>query len=197
MFVLLAVLWNIHTQEAVLRLSQVYNKDVYVSSEAQIDELIANPSHVVTAPAATLIAKGYSYLAGSIGAFNGSYVGLPFLLALPLLMLVWLSALIDSTRLQKVFTYRSKIILLAIILAQVLAIGSIFYIGYTPVGSDIIEGIQGRYFTILLVLALPLLAIKGIEGKQFRRFWLFPVFVTLALVWSGAEIAALYAGFLS
>ena len=197
LFVVLAALWNVHTQADVLRLAQVYNQGSYVSSDAQIEGLLNHPHNFVTVAAATLIVQGYMYFSSSLGAFNGSYTSLPFIVGIPLLAAIWLTVLADSDKASKVFALkRDRRILALVLLLQTIAIGAIFYVGYTPVGSNIIEGIQGRYFTVLLILLLPLLAVKGIDGHRFKKMWVFPTVASVALIWSAFEIAAIYGGFL-
>ncbi len=64
---------------------------------------------------------------------------------------------------EKMLNKKEKLLLICINICVIILVLTGLYMGWTPVGADIIEGVQGRYF--IPVLILPLLCL--INTKKF------------------------------
>ena len=68
----------------------------------------------------------------------------------------------------------------AVIAASILSMLVVFYLVWTPVGAERVEGVQGRYFLCiapLLVLAVPRLKVPSLslEGRLRPLYWLIAI----------------------
>lgn len=128
----------------------------------QTQYLLAHPMQLPMVLAKTVVGMGYYYLESLniLGSLNCSLnllftLGPCFLTAVALLDM-------DVPGSSRIFTVRNRILMLAAfgITAVLIFVG--LYIGdgvANPVGADIISGVQGRYFIVLLIL--PFMALKS------------------------------------
>ena len=86
----------------------------------------------------------------------------PFIITSFIVLLI-LATISEKNTLE--FKWKSKIWLLLIILAISLLINVAMYVSWTPVGANIVNGVQGRYFTPILILALLCLVKKDTNWK--------------------------------
>ena len=85
-------------------------------------------------------------------------------------------------------TARTRAALLGVLVVSLLATAFALYITWTGVGASSIDGMQGRYFTPLLLLVIPLL-IGGVRLRLRSPAWLLPLSV---MVLSGAGALVLF-----
>ena len=138
-----------------------------VSERYSIVGLLADPIYFVLLIMRTFDALGDFYLLSMIGQQPGWFQGelyAPYYAVLPLFILLVLASLKSSDD-GVVLPARVRIVLLVTFIATSLAL--VFSaIGWTPEGSFVVEGVQGRYF--LPVLPFLCLAFRGksIEAKK-------------------------------
>lgn len=81
----------------------------------------------------------------------------------------WLGAFLGVTAMQKVWPglwIRSSF--LAGLVAMIVAIAGLVYVSWSAVGASMIEGIQGRYYTSLSLLLVPVFAGVAFSGSGWR-----------------------------
>ncbi|MBQ3296740.1 DUF2142 domain-containing protein [Candidatus Saccharibacteria bacterium] len=79
-------------------------------------------------------------------------------------------------------TKKHRIALLGVVLIIIALIWTALYLSFTPVGSDTIKGVQGRYFLPLLLPLLFALQPKNIQNKINPKYYNLIIFTILALV---------------
>lgn len=141
-----------------------------VSAAADITQsqyLMAHPLYLVKVLAKTAVTMGWFYLQSLsvLGSLNCDLSLLFVLLPCFLTAVAFLD--MDVPESSRIFTVRNRTLLLtaAVITAVLVMVG--LYIGdgvANPVGADIVSGVQGRYFIVLLIL--PFMALKSNRIQQ-------------------------------
>jgi len=127
-------------------------KDLYVSMPpawatasipGQIAFVTANPLNFLQIIGHTLVEKQF-YLVSFVGLFGWTEVPLPDLVVYIFLIVLIAVAVFDRKILQ--ITIKQKLLAAFTFLAMFGMVIAYEYITFTPVGIDIIYGVQGRYF---------------------------------------------------
>lgn len=133
----------------------------------QTQYLLAHPLHLPKVLAKTLVTVGYFYLE-SLNLLGSLNCALPLLYILGPCFLVGVALLdMDVPESGRIFTLRNRILILAAFVITALLIFVGLYIGdgaANPVGEEIVSGVQGRYFIVLLIL--PFMALKSNRIQQ-------------------------------
>ena len=148
-------------------------RSVGSSVTGQIAYILQHPGTYTLVLLAQMGKMLYSYLLGGSGFFQYGYVGQAPMAAtwLVLLMAVLLAAtgpMVRNEEKGQVFLQHKGMSRAEIIWTLVMCFGlsaviwTSMYVSYTPVGADVIKGVQGRYFTPLF---LPLLLCLGSEKR--------------------------------
>lgn len=177
-----AVLWNLHVKEYALAMGSVYRYGFFISSQDQIQSLLHHPTHFITVPVRTILQSGYGYFGQMVGVFDPRFTAIPIILSLPLVGALFVAVNQDAKAILALG--RNRRVFIGLVIAAVFAaIAATFYLTYTPVGSVLVDGMQGRYFLPLLGLGLPLLASKRIATmvRQPERLYV-PLMVVLLVV---------------
>ncbi len=116
-----------------------------VSVNEQIHFILSNPFKY-----AFIIFNDFNLTAGEylkqfIGVLGWLDTNLPSTLWLSYIAIVGFVALIDS-RQDVIITLKDKIKLFTVFLFSTVLIYTLVYLAWTPVGQEIVEGVQGRYF---------------------------------------------------
>lgn len=138
-----------------------------VEQITQSQYLMAHPLYLPKILAKTFMTLGWFYLQSLsiLGSLNCDLSLLYVLLPCFLVAVAFFDMDVpDSTR---IFTVRNRILMLAaaVVTAVLVVVG--LYIGdgvANPVGADVVSGVQGRYFIVLLVL--PFMALKSNRIRQ-------------------------------
>ena len=127
--------------------------------------------------------QGKVWLIGCIGRFGYSYTLLPdWLVFLQLLAYVFVSV---NEKPDILLSNRFKYAILGIGLLNVLAIIFAFLIIISPVGANLIYGLQGRYFIPMLpFLFLGLFYVPIFKGKELFMSWSMPIYIILILTYT-------------
>lgn len=127
----------------------------------------------------TLFEKSEMYLTTLVGSSLGWFqINITIFFYLPFYMLM-LYCFIKRDVETVEFNTNEKIWSLCLFVVVVLAVMSSMFFAWTPMGSGVIEGVQGRYFLPALLLLYPLTANKFVTAKQsgdkyiviFVLFW--------------------------
>jgi uncharacterized membrane protein len=137
------------------------------------------------------IRNGFVYFQGWINGYGYYYWTPPVIVLLLYLLSVGSAVLIESTSGQVKRKLRN--VLLLVVLAGYIATIASLYISFTPVGSDQVFGVQGRYF---VVLALPLfLVLSSLSWKTKPVVSSFKSTMLLLIVTLSFNLLGLYFSF--
>ena len=138
-----------------------------VSSDDQLDYLMHNPSAITRIASDTLRYYGWFYAASAIGVLGWLDTWLSkwfYILAIVIGVIVFVcSAVLDETRMRIGFRLS---LFASSLLAAALVFGAL-YLTWTPVGAARVEGVQGRYFIPVLLMAG--LSISGLRELRLVR----------------------------
>lgn len=139
----------------------VFSKSTYtilvpdVAPGKQIHFILTHPFDLVGVILRTFFKDGIEYISQFIGKLGWLDTKLPPLFILSyLIMLVFVSLV---HRKDILISQRQKIIIWLTLILNVSLIATILYISWTPVGKEIILGLQGRYFIPIAPLVFLLL----------------------------------------
>lgn len=149
----------------------------YVLASARSDPLMANDANLVAqlryivghplvflqVIIKDLIANGWIYFQGWINGYGYYYWTPPQIVSILFLLSLGVAVLRDSTRGQ--VDRKSRIAFLLVFVMGYLATVGAMYTTFTPVGSEEIFGVQGRYFIPLALLLFLTLASFPWQGK--------------------------------
>jgi hypothetical protein len=119
----------------------------------QLRHALAHPLDFLAAAAGAVAALWPAWLEGLVGNLGHFDVEIPVPATALGLAAVTASATLERTPLRPA----ARLWLLAAFAATVLAVLAMAYLGWTPVGSQVIQGVQGRYFLPILPFALAVL----------------------------------------
>ncbi|GAB4489465.1 MAG: hypothetical protein OHK0031_13160 [Anaerolineales bacterium] len=136
----------------------------------QVKFILAQPMRFLGILARDIQQNGYDYLRNSLAVYGYNYWPVP-----TIVYLFSGGAMLAALGTQKppqLFPWRLRIALFAVfLLAFVTTIASL-YVTFTPVGSNFVDGVQGRYFlTVWPLLLLGIFVLPGFPGKHFFTHW--------------------------
>jgi hypothetical protein len=155
----------------------------------QLRHALAHPEGFLAAAAGTVAALWPAWLEGLVGNLGHFDVAIPAAATALGLAALAASATLERSPLRPA----ARLWLLAAFAAAALAVLAMAYLGWTPVGSRVIQGVQGRYFLPMLPFALaalpaaPAFVRRGLTGAVVAS--LVVVLATSAL----AMVRAYYA----
>lgn len=130
-----------------------YNRIANVDQGRQIGFIKENPVKFMKTFIKEYIVYGPEYIFGAVGAKLGWLnVNIDASIIIPYIIILILSVISEKSKYE--FKAKSKIWIIAIILAISALLKISMYIFFTPVGLERICGVQGRYYTPILFLAL-------------------------------------------
>jgi uncharacterized membrane protein len=179
--VALAALWNTHVKDVALTVGEVYRSGFHISYTEQLASIVHHPLHFTAVLARTIFNNGYGYFGQLVGVFDPQFTLLPIVVALPLVIAVFLGLAVDGDKARQI-PVRSRMWVGLLGVAILGAIALTFYLTYSPVGAPSIDGMQGRYFIPLLILLVPLLALKNIQVTVRKPARLFSALVIVGLL---------------
>lgn len=146
----------------------------------QITHVLHAPLEFGAALMRTIVTHGDAFYHGLFSTISGNSLKIPVVLTIALTVILLLTALHSKEELR---TFRRQIIYLNIATAgTALTIFGALYVGFTPVGWPLIDGVQGRYFWPLLIPALMLAAVIFPGKLQIKTKWIaFGAIATTAI----------------
>lgn len=163
----------------------VTEKISVIDADAQTTYLLLHPQALVTLPYYTLIHHGQFFLITLIGAFGSLDVLLDWFIYI--LFFAFFTHIITKT--QPFLPSLSKEQFLALTLSMagsIMGVLMAMYLYATPVGNFLVNGVQGRYFMVVLPLVLWWLAeVRRRVGKSFEMFFLFLILASVIKVTLG------------
>jgi Predicted membrane protein (DUF2142) len=153
----------------------------------QLRHALEHPLAFLAAAGGTSLALLPAWLEGVVGNLGHFDVEIPVAATA-----LGLAAVVASAALERrALPLPARGILLASFFATALAVLAMAYLGWTPVGSDKIQGVQGRYFLPMLPFALA--AVPGVPAAAQRALRIAVVAALVAvLAISAAEMVQTY-----
>lgn len=133
---------------------------VYKNGETslQLFSILQNPIEYIETLFYTINFKGIEYINSMLGIEIGWDEMIKLYSIVPITFLILLAFVsITDKDIKNVFNKYQKVIIILVILAVICLIFTSLYIQWTSVDSNIIEGIQGRYFIPIMPLVLLIL----------------------------------------
>jgi uncharacterized membrane protein len=159
--------------------------------QTQLLYIIGSPFAFLQTVLRDLLTNGWAYFQGWINGYGYYYWTPPKIVTVPFLLSLIAAVVMDSTAGQ-VNKKPRLVFLLVFALGYVATIASL-YISYTPVGSDQVFGVQGRYF---LPLVLPvLLALASFSWKKKTRVLSPNLIITFLATALSLNVLGLYFSF--
>ena len=141
-----------------------YFEESNINSSEQIKYIITNPLSVIITFAKEFLIYEQEYIFGAIGSKLGWLdINVSMGIITAFIVILIISAISEENKYE--FTPKSKIWILTILLAIAFLLKVIMFVTWSPVGADRIWGIQGRYYTPILFLALLCLIKKDNNWK--------------------------------
>lgn len=132
-------------------MAMYFPRDTFLTIEpiAQLKSLLLSPVDFLAVLSKTVVYNFEGWLQGSIGILGYNGVPTPY----PMVVLVCISLLLSAIWAAPAFRKSAWLFLLFGSVSS-LAVIVLLYMTFNPVGSDIISGVQGRYFIPLLPFLL-------------------------------------------
>ncbi len=160
------------------------------NTSAQLAYIIGHPFAFIGTLIRDFLTNGFIYLQGWINGYGYYYWTPPIIVSLCFLLSLVCVLAIDSTHEQ--VSKKLRLVFLLVFLASYLATSVSLYTTFTPVGSDQIFGVQGRYFIPSALLLILVIASFSWIGKMTlpASKWTIPFLaVTLSLNVTGIFLA--------
>lgn len=127
-----------------------------ISPKSQLSYIIKNPSNFIISIFKSIIIKNDGYTLSMISTVGWNWVNVPIIVTSILVLSLLLASIYSSNEIKK-YKYFINIAGCTSLLG-ILSIFGALYILFNPIGSEIIDGVQGRYFIPFL---FPILALIG------------------------------------
>jgi uncharacterized membrane protein len=141
-------LWNTYIQSLHLPQEEPLQNDFVFDMKKNFAFQFQQPLHGVYLLLLNLFKQGRMWIIGSVGRFGFSYTKLP--LWFPILQYCMMAAAVLTESFDKPLSMRFRLGMIALSIGTGLGILFIFFLNNSPIGSDYLYGLQGRYFTPLL-----------------------------------------------
>lgn len=165
-----------------------YYTTANVDSSKQIEFIKANPLKFVETFVKEFMIYGSEYIFGAVGSQLGWLNINPNMgIIVGYILLLVISAISEESEYE--LTAKAKVWIITIILAISALLKMVMYITWTPIGMDRICGVQGRYYTPILFLAIMCLIkknnnwkVKNLNEKTMTIAFILNVFTLLTVV---------------
>jgi uncharacterized membrane protein len=138
--------------------------------------ILSAPLQFIAILARDILTNGLAYLQGWVGVYGYNYWPVPSLTYVLYLMAVVAAWIISNQEAasagpNSLIAQRwTRIVLIGLFVAGLLLTIASLYIAFTPVGSQLVAGVQGRYFTpVVPLILLGLLGMRPRTGDSYVR----------------------------
>ena len=145
-----------------------YINSVAGSPNEQIKFIVSNPFKYIKILFKSMYMKFGIQLAWILGGFGNLDTHFPGFIYFAMFIYLVALFLFDSSSSNEKCNYKFKIFVFLIIFLIITGIYTALYVVWTPVGNDIIEGVQGRYFIPVLVF-IPLISFGNTLSQKFKN----------------------------
>lgn len=141
-------LWNSYIQSLHLPHEKPLQNDFVFDMKKNFFFQFSHPLHAIYLIALNVFKQGQTWILGSVGKFGFSYTGLPLWFAV--LQYFTMAAAVVTERFSKPLQFNFRFGIIALNILTIFAVLFVFFLNNSPIGSDYLYGLQGRYFTPLL-----------------------------------------------
>ncbi len=186
----LGIFWNTLVFDVANTIHTVLRPGEYINVTDQIEYIKSNPIQTIGAFLNTYLLKSSTILVMSfVGIFGWLDIVMPFFAYLIFGMLIYYH-LQKSELLEKpmgTLAANKVYVLTALLITGYMTVS--LYVGYNVVGSNFVEGLQGRYFIPIVALLVPLFVEREkIKNKNVLSLYLFTtVLLLLVMIFSIAN----------
>ena len=157
----------------------------------QIDFIIHNPIKYIIILLISTIVKIFRLYITSIGVLGWQDTRLDNITYMIYPILIWLSLIYSGSKNFILQRGQKYLILLTIIFSYII-ITTYLYLAWTKVGGNIIQGLNGKYYTLLLIPLFTL--ITAPPPKRLRHFKIYSeklIFISVFLILSSGAVSLL------
>ena len=147
-----------------------------VNAKEQIKYVLTNPKQGIKVLLNTVTVRGEIYLYTMIGSNLGWLdIGVPMIKIIGFILLIVLSIFFEKNEVS--LSVKQRLWLIGITFAIMVLILMALYVGWTGVGGEIIDGVQGRYFIPIMILPLLCCAMKDnyVKIKNIHVYMLLAI----------------------
>jgi len=179
-----ALLWYLIIK--LLHYNLNYSGNAAVNMSQQERHLLRHPVSYLAVLFRTFIFNGTStpptpdfYWQSMVGVFSWIRYSLPIMSVIAAYIILLLSLLIStSAKLTSLISRRIRLSFGFVLIGSMLAISTILYVIWTPVGAPVVAGIQGRYFLPLVPLLIPIVSSQKLRLVASSKTFI-PACITL------------------
>lgn len=158
--------------------AKVYLETAGVNSGEQLNGIIKSPLRYMYVMLNNLRCNGEFYLYNAIGQSMGWLsISVPTIYITLYILLLMASIFIEDNKV--VFDIKEKIWILILTIIMYLLVTTGLYLQWTGVGSNVVAGVQGRYFLPFMILALMTLCRKNDFIKLKNKNIIIPLMALL------------------
>jgi uncharacterized membrane protein len=121
------------------------------SVSGQLTYLINNPTSIYYTAVNTISEHTISYVMGTIGVLGWLDTYFPMFYYITTVVIIFIALIAESIT-SNTLSSRARIIALLALLTCILGVFAALYLRWSPVGSEMVDGVQGRYFIPLIPL---------------------------------------------
>jgi len=152
----LAFLWSYVTNVTGDAPSSQRPDGAVISPHMQILSLIHNPINFIEASIRSVVVNGDMYTQTLVSQLGWNYVNLPIFVTI--LIFLGLAAAAIYAKKETIIIRKKLLLVVGLSIIGIVSIFGVFFVTFTPVGRNAVDGIQGRYFIPFL---LPLLLVAS------------------------------------
>ena len=185
--------WNIMILPIAQNIVSYFGMDgTAIATGQQVKSIIHHPQSFVEAVSNAMFGKQNSPVLVSYNGVVGDTAS-PYWLSLSYFMVLVAAILYrsEAKRLYTLYGLRLKLLFVIVIAMSIAVLFGSLYTGYTKVGSNYIDGIQGRYFIPLTFLLVPVALTQSIRLVVSRKVILIFIPTALSVILSGALLSLL------
>ncbi len=175
--ILVGLLWNVMILPIAQNIPSYFAIPGTINTSAQISYVLHHPFGFLRIMANNLVGQQSSIAAPSYdGVFGWLDTPNPYWVDLIYMLILVVAAFYreESKKILESITKNVRLLFLLLALGSSIALYVTLYVGYSTVGSVVVQGVQGRYFIPLTFLLVPVLATGLVTlhapRKLFIRF---------------------------
>lgn len=159
----------------IIALYFIFNIPNYINTvsgedalNGQISFILSNPFRYIKILFNSMYDKFGIQLSWILGGFGNLDTHFPGFIYFVMFVYLIILFLFDSSNEKSKFDFKFKIFCFLILFCIICLIYTALYLIWTPVGNEIIEGVQGRYFIPIIVFT-PLLILENHISLKFKK----------------------------
>ncbi len=150
-----------------------------IDAVAQKQFMLAHPTEFLTAFAASVIKPDIWFAKTFIGVLGIVNLYFPIIFYFAYVVMLIIGATVGDLNLK----FRERLLMIFIALVTMLGVFAVEYLIWSPVGAELIAGVQGRYFIPVALIAFASLSLFNPPRFSFAITFVFGVASALSTLW--------------